>query len=111
MRSTWLNGATMAHILAAMMPENRLAIEVSEATGLRINDVLSLKTEAIRRTDRPTVREQKTGKTRRVYIPHELRRRMLAQAGRVWVWPGRLDPDGAHRTRRVRHQHRLRYHP
>lgn len=101
MRSTWLNDEAMGHILAAMMPANRLALEVADATGLRIDDVLSLKTEQIRRSARPTVVESKTGKRRRVYIPVELRKRMLVQAGRVWVWPGRLKPLEQHRTRQA----------
>lgn len=83
------------------MPENRLAIEVSEATGLRIDDVLSLKTDMITRTSRPTVVDSKTGKKHRIYIPVELRERMLKQAGKVWVWPGRLNPKEAHRTRQA----------
>lgn len=101
MRTSWVNDTQIKLILAAMMPENRLAIEVSEATGLRIDDVLSLKTDMIARTSRPTVVDSKTGKKHRIYIPVELRERMLKQAGKVWVWPGRLDPKGAHRTRQA----------
>ncbi|MCQ6425686.1 hypothetical protein, partial [Vibrio parahaemolyticus] len=72
-------------ILAAMMPANRLAIEVSLATGLRISDVLSLKTDKVRQTARPYVRDSKTGKLHRIYLPAELRHRMLAQAGTILV--------------------------
>ena len=101
MRSSWVNDTQIKLILAAMMPENRLAVEVSEATGLRIDDVLSLKTDTISRTNRPTVADSKTGKRHRIYIPAQLRERMLKQAGKVWVWPGRLDPKGSHRTRQA----------
>ena len=90
----------MSLVLAAMMPENSLAIEVSLATGLRIDDVLALKTETVRRTPRPYVRDSKTGKTHRVYLPRELRTRMLAQAGRVYVWEHRTDWT-RHRTRQA----------
>lgn len=88
-------------ILAAMMPENRLAVEVSDATGLRINDVLTIKTEDVKKACRITVCESKTGKKRRVYLPVKLRERMLQQAGKVWVWPGRLKPNEEHRTRQA----------
>lgn len=101
MRTNWVNDTQIKLILAAMMPENRLAIEVSEATGLRIDDVLSLKTDIISRTSRPTVVDSKTGKKHRIYIPTELRERMLKQAGKVWVWPHRLDPKCKHRTRQA----------
>lgn len=100
MRSEWVDASTLDLILAAMMPGNALAVECSLATGLRIDDVLALKTETVRRTPRPYVRDSKTGKTHRVYLPRELRERMLAQAGRVYVWEHRTDFT-RHRTRQA----------
>lgn len=100
MRSEWVEDDTMRLILAAMMPANALAIEVSLYTGLRIDDVLSLKTDQVKRTSRPYVRDSKTGKSHRIYLPAELRERMLSQAGRVWVWEGRTDWT-RHRTRQA----------
>lgn len=100
MRSEWVEDDTMRLILAAMMPANALAIEVSLYTGLRIDDVLALKTDQVRRTPRPYVRDSKTGKSHRIYLPAELRERMLSQAGRVWVWEGRNDWT-RHRTRQA----------
>lgn len=99
-RSEWVSDEVMERILGAMMPANRLAIEVSLATGLRLSDVLALDTETVARTARPYVRDAKTGKSHRIYIPERLRGRMLAQAGRYWIWPGRLDPK-VHRTRQA----------
>ena len=78
-------------LLTALMPANRLALEVSMATGLRIADVLHLKTEALVRTARPTITERKTGKRRRVYFPRALRDTLLRQAGRYYVFEGRYD--------------------
>lgn len=101
MRSSWLDDTAMRLVLAAMLPANRLALEVSDATGLRIDDVLSLKTDTINRTARPYVTDSKTGKRHRIYIPAELRKRMQQQAGKVWVWPGRLKPNEQHRTRQA----------
>lgn len=100
MRSEWVEDDTMRLVLAAMMPANALAVEASLYTGLRIDDVLSLKTETVRRKARPYVRDSKTGKLHRIYLPRELRERMLAQAGRVWVWEHRLDWR-RHRTRQA----------
>lgn len=98
MRSEWVDEETLGLILAAMLPGNALAIEVSCATGLRIDDVLALKTETVRRTARPYVRDSKTGKSHRIYLPTELREAMLAQAGRVYIWEHRLDWT-RHKTR------------
>lgn len=80
------------------MPPNRLALRVSLATGLRIGDVLSLM--RVRLAPRMTVKEQKTGKSRRVYIPAALLEEMQAHAGRYWVFEGRTDPR-RHRTRQA----------
>lgn len=100
MRSEWVDENTLALVLAAMLPGNALAVEVSCATGLRIDDVLALKTETVQRTARPYVRDSKTGKTHRIYLPRELRARMLAQAGRVYIWEHRTDWT-RHKTRQA----------
>lgn len=99
MRSDYIPAAEFRHILAALTPPNRLALEISMATGLRISDVLSLQT--VKLAQRMTVCEQKTGKNRRIYIPKELYDRAIRQAGRVWVFPGRLKPARQHRTRQA----------
>lgn len=91
----------LGHIYAALMPANRLACQVAEATGLRIGDVLALRTEQLRKGQRLTVTEAKTGKTRRVYIPKQLYGLLLEQAGDVWVFPGARDPRVKHRTRQA----------
>lgn len=96
-RSEWVEPDSLGLVLAALMPANRLVMEVILATGLRVSDALAITREQVER-GRFTVREQKTGKTRRVYIPRKLQLRILAQAGRVWAFEGRLDWK-KHRTR------------
>lgn len=98
MRTTYANRAQMSHILAALMPENRVIVRVCMATGLRVSDVLELRTADLRR--RQTVREKKTGKTRRIQWPAELYAEMERGAGRLWVFPGRTDPK-KHRQRQT----------
>lgn len=97
-RTTYATRGQMAHILAALMPTNRLVVKLCMETGLRISDVLSLKTCQLKR--RQTVREAKTGKTRRIQWPEYLYNEMRRQAGEIWVFPGRTDP-GKHRTRQA----------
>jgi integrase len=101
-RAGWLAPSEYEHILAALMPQNRLALEVSACTGLRISDVLNLRTLQLQQhpDGRLTIRELKTGKTRRIRLPVELYRRMLANAGKVWVWECRTDWR-KHRTRQA----------
>lgn len=99
MRSQWICSDVMEHVLAALMPQNRLACEVSLATGLRIGDVLSLKPDQVARK-RFTIKEEKTGKSRRLYLPQNLVDRLLINAGRFWCFPSRTDPK-KHRTRQA----------
>ena len=57
MRTTYATRAQLGHVLAALMPENRLIMELCMATGLRVSDVLELRTADLRR--RQTVRQRK----------------------------------------------------
>lgn len=75
-------------------------MEVCISTGLRIGDALELRTAQIQGGGRVTVRERKTGKSRRITIPAPLVRELRANAGRVWVFEGAWDPE-KHRTRQA----------
>lgn len=90
MRTDWVPEDSFMHILAALTPPNRLAILVSLTTGLRIDDVLHIKTEQLRK-DRFTVREMKTGKSRRIRLSTSLRDDLLRESGRFYVFEHRLD--------------------
>lgn len=89
----------MGHLLAALTPPNRLACEMSLRYGMRIGDVLSLKTEQLRK-GKLSYREQKTGKRRVVNVSRKFRDILLSQAGRVYVFEHRTDPY-RHRTRQA----------
>lgn len=89
MRSDYVDRETFRHVLAALTEPNRLAIEVSLCTGLRIDDVLHIKTNQL--SERFTVRESKTGKTRRVQLSKELVDELLCIAGKIYVFEGRTD--------------------
>lgn len=97
--AAWVSRPEMEHILAALMPANRLAVRVAMHTGLRIGDVLRLRPRDLR-TSRPTVRESKTGKTRRISLPRELLEELRREAGDYWVFESRTDPR-KHRTRQA----------
>lgn len=99
MRTEWLPKGEMEVLLRALSPENRLACEISLATGLRINDVLALTPEKVRK-QRFTLREEKTGKTRRIRLPAELVARALALSGQHYIFEHRLN-GRRHRTRQA----------
>lgn len=99
MRTEWIPKGEMEVILRALSAENRLACEISLATGLRINDVLALTPEKVRK-QRFTLREEKTGKTRRIRLPAELVARALALSGQHYIFEHRLNGRN-HRTRQA----------
>lgn len=70
------------------MPMNRLAVEVSLCTGLRISDVLNLKRAQVNK-QRFTVREKKTNKAKRIYIPDELQKELLQYGGDIYIFEHR----------------------
>lgn len=88
----------LGHILAALMPANARVCRVCLATGLRVGDALQLRTAQIQK-QRFTIREEKTGKPRRIYLPAALWAELRANSGDIWVFPGR-DPT-KHRTRQA----------
>ena len=99
MRTKWIPHDDCAVLLRLLSPANALAMEAAFDTGLRISDILSLRTEQIQR-QRFTVTESKTGKSRRIYIFKSLWARLKASAGRLWVFEHRTDPN-RHRTRQA----------
>lgn len=75
MRTDWISDDVMHNILAALTEINRLAITTSILTGLRIGDVLSLRTSTLQK-ERFCVVEQKTLKKRQVRLPVKLREQL-----------------------------------
>lgn len=94
-----MNYGDLQHLFALLMPDNALVLRVALETGLRIGDVLAIRTEQLR-TQRFTVREQKTGKSKRVYLSRPLWEALRRTAGRHYVFEGRNDPK-KHRTRQA----------
>ena len=97
MTTEYLIRREMEHVLAALTPSNRLVCRVCLQTGLRVGDVVSLRTADLARQF--WIVEAKTKKRRRVNLPDELLGQLRAAAGAVWVFPGR-NPD-KHRTRQA----------
>lgn len=84
-------------VLRLLMPENRLVMRIAILTGLRVDDVLSIKTESLYK-DRFSILEKKTGKRRVIRLPKALKEECVKCAGRVFVFPHR-DDGFRHRTR------------
>lgn len=99
MRTDAVSPAAMRCVLAALTPCNRLIMRTCLATGLRVGDVVALRSSQLDKR-RCTVRESKTGKTRRIYWPRDLWLDLRRWRGREWVFPGRCDPS-KHWTRQA----------
>lgn len=99
MRTKALEHDSMEHVLVLLTRPNELACRVALAHGLRIGDVLNLRRWQVEQGS-VTIREQKTGKRRRLRWSELQRRQLLALAGDVYVFEHRTDPT-KHRTRQA----------
>ena len=97
MTTEYLLRREMEHVLAALTPSNRLVCRVCLQTGLRVGDVVSLKTQDLKAQF--WITEAKTKKRRRVNLPRDLLDQIRTQAGEVWAFPGRS--PGKDRTRQA----------
>lgn len=100
MRSDFVDKDILSHVLYALTYENRLACKVAIETGLRISDVLSIRTEHLRKKNSFTITEQKTGKKRNVRLSAALKKELHSIAGSTFVFEHRTDPT-KHRTRQA----------
>ena len=76
MTTEYLLEEQVERVLMLLTPENRLAMRVALQTGLRISDVLSIKKSDIDKGAQFWVTEEKTGKRRKVSLPHGLWREL-----------------------------------
>ena len=97
MKTDYLLHREVGHVLAALMPQNRLIARVCLHTGLRVGDVVSLRTQDIGL--QMMVTEAKTKKRRRVGLTASLLAAIRAQAGPEWAFPGKR--PGTHKTRQA----------
>ena len=99
MRTDYLNPQLYNRLYSVMTYENVLALRISLETGLRIDDVLSLRCDQLSGRTIKGVAE-KTGKPFKKVISADLAKR-LRQLGRSgYIFPHRTKP-GEHRTRQA----------
>lgn len=99
MRTDYLNPQIYNRLYGVMTYENVLALRVSLETGLRIDDVLSLKRDDL--TGRTiTGTAEKTGKPFKKPISQDLTNRLKGLNRKGFLFPHRTKP-GEHRTRQA----------
>lgn len=84
MRTEYLLNREIDLVLATLTPKNALIMRTALHTGLRVGDVLSIKTDQLK--PRFWVTESKTGKRRQVGLPEPLLGDIKNQAGEVWAF-------------------------
>ena len=97
MTTEYLLNKEVQHVLAALTPQNALIMETVLHTGLRISDVLNLRTADLKPS--MWVTEMKTGKKHRCGLSKPLLAKIRSQAGPIWAFPGR-NPN-QHKTRQA----------
>ena len=75
MRTNKINNDIVVSFRNCLNSKHRLIFDLGYALGLRISDIIKLKI-SILDTEKPTIKEQKTGKSKRIYIPKKLRQQM-----------------------------------
>lgn len=111
--SDYVDPEKAATILHKLTPQNRLVCELMAATGFRVGDIVALKRADLERAQKRgwlTITEQKTGKTRSVLLPRELREKALVLAGDIYVFPHRSDAN-KHRSRTTVAKQLKKYRP
>lgn len=84
MKTEYLLNREVDLVLAMLTDRNALIMRTALHTGLRIGDVLSLKTDQLR--TRFWVTERKTKKRRQIGLPEPLLSDLKKQAGETWVF-------------------------
>lgn len=72
MRTNKIDNEIVAKFLRKLNYKHELICRVGLATGLRVSDILRLTISQIN-IEKPTIKEMKTGKSKRIYIPKKLR--------------------------------------
>ena len=99
MRTDYLNPQIYNRLYGVMTYENVLALRISLETGLRIDDILSLRAEQLKgRTLRGVA--EKTGKPYKKVISGDLASRLKALNRHGYIFPHRTK-KGEHRTRQA----------
>ena len=97
MKTEYLLQREVDGVLSMLTPGNALVMRVALHTGLRVGDVLALKTEQL--APRFWVTESKTQKRRQIGLPEPLLSDLKNYAGPVWVFTG--SSQEKHRTRQA----------
>lgn len=100
MRSTYFDKNAYNSVFQKMQYENVLAMRVSLETGLRIDDVLSLRPSNLSKKTYIECVAKKTGKRAIKKISQGLYTQLLKNSGEFWVFPSPKD-ERQHRTRQA----------
>lgn len=100
MRSSYFDKNAYNSVFQKMQYENVLAMRVSLETGLRIDDVLSLRPSNLSKKMHIDCIAKKTGKRAVKKISQGLYTQLIKNSGEFWVFPSPKD-DRRHRTRQA----------
>lgn len=106
MRSKSISNTIYESLLEAMPPNIALLVRLCVSTGVRVSEALSLRSWQLRKSNRPTIWQSKTGKSRRLYIERRLYRELIEQLdlSQTYVWQGHSPQDKPlHRSTVWRH--------
>ena len=82
----------------------KLIYQVGAATGLRVTDIVSLEKNILEKKE-PTIKEQKTGKSKRIYIPAKLKKELIEYSSYNKKYIFESKSSSGHITRQAVHKH------
>lgn len=106
MRSKSIENSIYETILSHLPTDIALLVRLCVSTGVRVSEALSLRSWQLRQSNRPTIWQSKTGKSRRLYIEMRLYRDLIEQLdlSTTYVWQGHSPDDKPlHRSTVWRH--------
>lgn len=72
MKTNRISRNIVALFRSKLNARHKIIFDLGESTGLRVSDIVSLKKSDIEK-EKPTIKEKKTGKSKRIYIPKKTR--------------------------------------
>lgn len=103
-RSAYVDMDSLNRVFELLRPVNRVACSLALQTGLRIDDVLSLRKadleQCVKNNYWLCVVEQKTGKARKIKMDKRTVSQLMSMSGAVYVFEHKSNPD-KHRVRQT----------
>ena len=103
MYSMYLEEEQISRLVERLQGPHNLIFEIGLTTGLRISDIVALEKDILKIKE-PTIRERKTGKSKRIYINKKLKAELLEYSKNNDKYIFETNSKSGHITRQAVHK-------